>query len=176
MSRKARAVIILGSSSSTGDTFKVATYISKTLSIPIVDLLQKDFGDFDYNFKNKEDDFLPLIEELIENYDTFVLATPVYWYTMSALMKRFIDRFSDLLKMHKETGRKLRGKHVAIVSCGSDKILKEGFHMPFIETAKYLGMNYIGDVHTWVSADGIEEEVKIHVRSFIAKISEGHER
>lgn len=159
MIQHTRAAIILGSSRSQGDTYAVASYIAEKLQIPIIDLLQKNFSDFDYEFKNSEDDFLPLIEDLIANYDTFILATPVYWYTMSALMKRFLDRFSDLLKIHKETGRKLRGKNMAIISCGSDQILKDGFYMPFIETSKYLGMNYVGDIHTWISSNGIEQKV-----------------
>lgn len=172
MIKKNGAVIILGSANSTGDTYKMASYISEIGNIPVVDLLQKNFSDFDYQFKNRGDDFFPLIEELIEHYDTFILATPVYWYTMSALMKRFLDRFSDLLKIYKDTGRKLRGKKMAVVSCGSDKVLKEGFHMPFIETSKYLGMNYVGHVHTWVSENSIEKNVKDEILIFTKKLKQ----
>ena len=171
MIKKNRFVLILGSSNSSGDTYAIASYISEVTDIPIVDLLQINFSDFDYTFKNRDDDFFSLIEELINNYDIFILATPVYWYTMSAIMKRFLDRFSDLLKIHKETGVKLRGKKMAIVSCGSDRVLKEGFHMPFIETAKYLGMVYIGDVHTWISSGGIEKDVKDQIHHFIKKLN-----
>ena len=28
--------------------------------------------------------------------------------------------------------------------------IKDGFSMPFIESANYLGMTYLGDTHTWV--------------------------
>ena len=170
MIKKNKCVLILGSANSSGDTYKIASYISKTINIPIIDLLQLEISDFDYNFQNKDDDFFPLIEGLIHNYDTFILTTPVYWYTMSAIMKRFLDRFSDLLKIHKEMGRRLKGKKMAILSCGSDKLLKQGFHMPFIETAKYLGMDYVGDVHTWISSEGIEEDVKEQIHCFIEKL------
>jgi multimeric flavodoxin WrbA len=50
------------------------------------------------------------------------MVTPVYWYTMSGIMKVFFDRFSDLLRIEKDLGRKLRGKSMAVISCGADEI------------------------------------------------------
>jgi len=85
-------------------------------------------------------------------------------------MKTFFDRISDCLKIEKETGRKLRGMKMAVISCGSDKILKKGFHMPFIESAKYLGMNYITDVHCWIENEFIPDIVKIELDKFIKSI------
>ncbi|MEX0274690.1 MAG: flavodoxin family protein, partial [Flavobacteriaceae bacterium] len=152
-----RGIIILGSSNSNGNTKKVTSYISGLTDYPIVDLRQKNISEFDYEFKNRNDDFHPLIKEIVENYDILIFATPVYWYTMSGTLKTFLDRISDCLKIEKETGRKLRGMEMAVVSCGSDKTLKQGFHMPFMESAKYLGMNYISDVHCWVENQVIPE-------------------
>ena len=70
---------------------------------------------------------------------------------MSGLLKVFFDRLSDLLIKHKELGRQLRGKNMAMLSNSPYNDLKDGFTMPFIESAKYLGMNYIGDTHVWAS-------------------------
>ena len=171
MEQKTKTVILLGSANSQGNTYTIASYVAEVLGIPLIDLLQKNIGDFDYTHKNKDDDFLPLMEELVTHYDTIILATPVYWYTMSAIMKRFLDRFSDLLKVHTTTGRLLRGKNLAIISCGSHQLLKKGFYMPFVETANYLGMNYIGDVHTWMPLTVIEESVKERIHDFVKKIA-----
>ncbi|MCP4458779.1 MAG: NAD(P)H-dependent oxidoreductase [Cytophagales bacterium] len=38
------------------------------------------------------------------------MATPVYWYSMSGIMKVFLDRIYDVLTIEKELGRKLHGK------------------------------------------------------------------
>ena len=57
------------------------------------------------------------------------------------------DRISDLLTYEKSLGRQLRGKKMAIFSNSGQNDLKEGFTMPFIETAKYLGMAYLGNTH-----------------------------
>ncbi|MGK0364021.1 MAG: multimeric flavodoxin WrbA [Saprospiraceae bacterium] len=144
-----KGVIILGSSASKGETYQMATFLSTQTGFPIIDLTTKNIGEFDYEFKNADDDFIPLIKEIAEKYDTLVFATPVYWYAMSGIMKTFFDRISDCLKTEKETGRKLRGKSIAVLSSASEDELKDGFLMPFIESANYLGMNYLGNVHGW---------------------------
>lgn len=142
-------VIILGSSASKGETYQMCAFISAETGFPIIDLKTKNIGEFDYEFKNADDDFIPLIKDIVEKYDTLIFATPVYWYSMSGIMKTFFDRISDCLKTEKETGRKLRGKNIAVVSSASEDELKNGFLMPFKESANYLGMNYLGNVHGW---------------------------
>ncbi len=114
----------------------------------LLDLNDYNFSYFDYKHENRNDDYLPLIKELIEKYDTLIFATPIYWYSMSGIMKVFFDRFTDLLTIEKELGRKLRGKKMAVISCSIGDNLGENFWLPFSETAKYLGMEYIGNIHT----------------------------
>ncbi|MEJ7822325.1 MAG: NAD(P)H-dependent oxidoreductase, partial [Chitinophagaceae bacterium] len=117
-----------------------------------------DLNDFDINYyvyedRNKKDDYLDLMRNIIDNYDILIFATPVYWYSMSGIMKVFFDRITDLLDAEKELGRKLRNKNMAVLSSSLGDHLGEKFWLPFIETAKYLGMNYLGNVHTIVNSD-----------------------
>ena len=163
-------VILLGSSNSIGETFAVCKYLSDKTNFPIIDLKSKFIKPFDYEFENNHDDFIPLIKEIVSNYEIIIFATPVYWYTMSGTMKIFFDRLSDCLKTEKETGRKLRGKQMAVLSCGSDKVLKNGFYMPFIETANYLGIKYVGEAHCWLEQDKIPTEVIHHLNRFAQEI------
>ena len=165
-----KGIILLGSSNSNGDTRKIVSFVSEKTSYPIVDLKTKNIAEFDYEFKNRNDDFHPLIQEIVNTYEIILFATPVYWYSMSGTMKTFFDRISDCLKIEKETGRKLRGLEMAVISCGSDKELKNGFHMPFIETAKYLGMNYTSGVHCWLENGAIPISVQNRLNKFIASI------
>lgn len=166
-----KAIILLGSSNSKGETYQMVKYISDQTTYPIVDLKTKNILPFDYDFNNRHDDFLPLIKEIVDQYELVIFATPVYWYTMSGTMKIFFDRISDCLKTEKETGRKLRGMQMAVVSSGSDMMLKEGFYMPFKESANYLGMKYVGDVHCWLENDTIPAKVKQNLDDFIKTIS-----
>lgn len=151
---KNKGVILQGSSKSDGNTNTIALFVKEKTGFNIIDLKPKNIGAFDYDFKNSEDDFIPLMRDIVDNYDTIIFATPVYWYTMSGILKNFIDRITDCLKAEKEIGYKLKGKKMALISCGSDPELKEGFTMPFTETANYLGMEYLGNIHTWIE-DGI---------------------
>ena len=104
-------------------------------------------GYYDYEHRNRNDDYLPLMKELIEKYDKFIFATPVYWYSMSGIMKVFFDRITDLLEIEKDIGRKLRGKSMAVISCSIGNNLNDAFWLPFSETANYLGMAYLGNAH-----------------------------
>jgi len=167
---KLKSVIILGSSNSYGNTHKVVMALSALTKSKVLDLNDYNISEFDYNFKNKNDDFIPLMEYITQNFEVMILSTPVYWYTMSARMKIFLDRFSDCLKIRKDLGYMLRGKSIAVVSCGSDETLKCGFHMPFKETAKYLGMDYVGDVHGWIDNDKITEDVMMKLNLFACEI------
>ena len=163
-----KTVIIQGSSRSNGNTNKIINYITSIKDYDVIDLYDKKINHFDYTFNNKDDDFLPLIKEVIETYDTIIFATPVYWYSMSGVLKVFFDRFSDLLHFKKELGRKLRGKKMAMLSCGSGSELRKEFSMPFVASADYLGMQYLGDVHTWLESENvISNEVKTSIQNFI---------
>lgn len=161
-----KTVIIQGSSKSLGNTHKIISYLNKDNAFDIIDLKTKNIGGFEYDFSNADDDFLPLMEEIIAKYDTIIFATPVYWYAMSGTLKHFFDRMSDLLHYKKNLGRQLRGKKMAMISNSGENDLKTGFTMPFIESANYLGMQYLGDIHTWFSGDEIAEEAKKRIDSF----------
>jgi multimeric flavodoxin WrbA len=139
----ANPIIILGSSRSHGDTYKaVRSIINGYPDVPFIDLNQLNITAYDYEQRNKDDDFLPLIKQALE-HDTIVLATPVYWYTMSAQMKVFIDRLSDLIRIWKDTGRKLRGKNLYVITSFHTS-MPRGFEDAFSQTCEYLGMNYKG--------------------------------
>lgn len=157
---KKKSVIILGSNRSFGNTRKLCNLFTDFDDIELIDLNEHTIGHFDYEFKNDSDDFLNLIERIISEFDQIIFATPVYWYSMSGRLKVFFDRISDLLIKHKALGRQLRGKNMAVISCGSGQESTDGFFMPFKESANYLGMNYIGDMHGWVDEHGITKEVK----------------
>jgi multimeric flavodoxin WrbA len=153
-----KKVIIQGSARSEGNTYKITQILKKHLVCDTIDLNLFKINQYNYNHEIQLDDFLPLIRKIVE-YDVIIFATPIYWYTMSGIMKTFFDRITECLKTEKETGRKLRGKYMTAMCCGSDERHIKGFFMPFEETAKYLGMNYLGDIHTWVEKEEPSNEV-----------------
>jgi multimeric flavodoxin WrbA len=156
-----KKVIILGSSRKNGNTTKIVDEISKEHGIEVINLSDFNISYYDYESKNREDDFFPLIKGIIENYDTLIFATPVYWYNMSGIMKVFFDRISDLIRIEKETGRKLRGKKIGVISNSHDDEIEESFYIPFKKTADYLGMEYLGHAH--YNANILNQTTKIEL-------------
>lgn len=159
-----KSVIIVGSSRKIGNTTKIADEIANQYTMDLINLSNYEISYYDYESKNRNDDFITLLKSLIENYDTFIFATPVYWYSMSGIMKVFFDRFSDLIRIEKETGRQLRGKKVAVLSNSHDNEIDSDFYIPFRKSADYLGMEYIGEKH--FNADEFNTNKKIEL-SFI---------
>ena len=121
-------------------------------STPIVDLAALNIGYYSYSNAHADDDFLPLVEQLIIS-PIWVLATPLYWYSMSAQAKTFLDRLSDLLSLRKALGHQLRGKGFAVVCAGSDPELPSSFNQPFELTCSYLGMRFLGCCYAQFDGD-----------------------
>ncbi len=142
-----KTVIISGSSRNDGDTKALTNELIKKSDWDLINLNDYNFGYYDYEYQNKNDDYIKLLRKIIEKYDTLVFATPVYWYSMSGIMKVFFDRITDLLEIEKDLGRKLRGKNMAAISCSIGNNLGDIFWLPFSETANYLGMEYLGSLH-----------------------------
>lgn len=147
-----KKVIIVGSSRKNGNTASVVKKIAKYTNWEIIDLNDYNFSYFDYEHKNSTDDYLPLMRKIIDRYDVLIFATPIYWYSMSGIMKVFFDRITDLLSIEKELGRQLRGKGMAAISCSlgdsnPESYVENEFWLPFYKSAEYLGMSYLGNKH-----------------------------
>ena len=152
-----KKVIILGSSRKNGETKKVVAELMRISDWDLIDLMDYNISHFDYEHLNRNDDFIGLIKRITENYDVLIFATPVYWYSMSGIMKVFFDRLTDLLSIEKDTGRKLRNKYMAVISCSNGDNLQDNFWLPFKKSAEYLGMNYVTDLHTYQNKSEIEK-------------------
>jgi len=167
---KTTGVIVLGSSRGDGNTSMVAKFFQKQTGYDLLDLGLLNIGHYDYDFKNSHDDFNPTFKRLVTDYDVMIFATPVYWYTMSGILKVFFDRISDFLTHEKDWGRKLRGKTMAVFSCGSDELPIEGFILPFQKSADYLGMNFAGYQHTWLTKGVINSIAKNNLQKLQSQI------
>ena len=153
-----KKVVIVGSSRKDGDTANLTKQLIEKSNWDLIDLNDFGFSYFDYKHENRNDDYLTLMRKIVEKYDTLIFATPVYWYSMSGIMKVFFDRLTDLVTIEKELGRKLRGKRMAVITSSTGENLGEHFWLPFSESAKYLGMEYIANTHTIA---GEKNELKI---------------
>lgn len=168
-----KGIIIQASSRSNGNTHKVVSFLKEQTGFDVVDLNQKTIAHYDYEYNNQDDDFKPLLKEIVSNYETILFATPVYWYTMSGLLKVFFDRLSDAIRIEKELGRQLRGMEMMVVSNSDGDLSFEGFEMPFKQSANYLGMTYLGHVHTWLENEMLPENIKDSLTKLVIKETNG---
>ncbi|MBB4080702.1 NAD(P)H-dependent FMN reductase [Lewinella aquimaris] len=148
-------LIIIGSARGDGNTADAAQQLSDQMGGKLLDLLEYSVAPYDYGHDYPpEDAFLALVRRIV-TYDRVILASPVYWYSMSGGMKDFLDRFTDLLTYHKDLGRRLRGKEMAVLSCSGEERANDGFYESFRLSAEYLGMQYGPEYHGWVRGSRI---------------------
>lgn len=157
-----KKVIIAGSSRKDGDLENLVKDLTDKSDWDVIDLNDYNFSYFDYDHQNRGDDFIPLMRRILEKYETLIFATPVYWYAMSGIMKVFFDRITDLITIEKELGRQLRTKKMAAVSSSNGNNLGEHFWLPFTESAKYLGIEYLSSLHT-VAGEEQKEGIQLFI-------------
>jgi multimeric flavodoxin WrbA len=101
-----------------------------------------------------EDDMQPLYPKL-RAADAIVIATPVYWFTLSAQAKLFIDRWYALLG---EKPNPLRGKQFALLLTYGDDDLETSGGINALHTfehlTRYLHGELVGCVHGTASDPG----------------------
>lgn len=146
-------VIIFGSYRSFGNTRKIVDEIFGQ-TYQLIDLNAFTINSFDYENPNLNDDFIPLMEKII-TYDSLIIATPVYWYSMSTQHKIFFDRFSDFFTTRKDLRYKLRGKKLFVIaSFGSS--YPRGFEDIFEQICEYLTMQYLGSCFVYTGTENAE--------------------
>jgi hypothetical protein len=87
---------LFASSRRHGNTGQLMDRVASELGIEVVDLATKDISAFDYEHRNRQDEFESLIDHVLK-FRRIIFASPVYWYSVSPPMKVFLDRISDLL-------------------------------------------------------------------------------
>lgn len=143
-----RAIALFGSSRRRGNTGQLMDHIAAELDIEVVDLGQLRMSPYDYEHRNRGDDFEPLMKRILE-FDHIIVASPVYWYSVSPPVKVFLDRITDYLDVPElqQDGRRLRGKTGHIVCTSIYDSAPTSFLGALTATFAYLGMHIGGAVH-----------------------------
>ena len=98
-------LVILGSARPDGDTRRAVDIAFAPGMADIVTLAEHHIGGYDYAHANAEDEF-GAVADAMHAADRIVLATPIYWYAMSAPLKIFFDRLTDLTENRKAQGKR----------------------------------------------------------------------
>lgn len=144
----ASAIALLGSSRRHGNTGQLMDDVASRLDIEVVDLGQMRIAAYDYEHRNRGDDFEPLMNRVLE-CDHIILGSPVYWYMVSPPLKVFLDRITDYLELPDllDDCRRLRGKTGHIVCTSIYDSAPQSFVGALTATFEYLGMRVGGTLH-----------------------------
>ncbi len=141
-------IALFASSRRNGNTGRLMDRIATELGIEVVDLASVRMSEYDYEHRNRDDDFEPLMNRVLA-FDQLIVASPVYWYSVAPAMKVFLDRISDYLDLPDllNDGRRLRGKTAYIVCTSVCTEAPGSFVASLTDTFGYLGMRYGGISH-----------------------------
>ena len=164
-------IALFASSRRHGNTGQLMDRIADELQIEVVDLGEKNISAFDYEHRNRDDDFEPLIDRVL-SFDQIIFASPIYWYSVAPPMKIFIDRLSDLLDLPDllDKGRQLRDKTGFVVSTSVDDEPDAPFIGAFRETFNYLGMAYGGYINASCADGYVADKHEDNVQAFINEV------
>lgn len=94
--------VLFGGSRPEGNTAQITKYALEGLDYNWIDLTQHQLNPVrDLRHENEDietypDDYKEIIDKVLES-DTVIFASPVYWYSVSASLKAFIDHWSETL-------------------------------------------------------------------------------
>jgi putative NADPH-quinone reductase len=137
-------LVLLASARPAGDTAAFVRQVFADSAHELIDLAAAPLYPYSYLGHYPADDTFPDLAQRLVKHTTIVLATPVYWYAMSGMLKTFFDRLTDLVTIAKPLGRQLRGRRLLVLAVGADAALPAGFEEPFRLTANYFSMDFGG--------------------------------
>lgn len=166
-------IALFSSSRRRGNTGRLVDRIAREVNIEVIDLTTLRISPYDYEHLNRNDDFELLVKRVLA-HDQIIFASPIYWYSVSPAMKVFLDRVSDLLEVPDllSEGRRLRGKNAYVVCTSVCDEPSTEFMGVFIETFKYLGMNFGGVAHANCRDGYVSVVHDLEAGAFAARVKE----
>lgn len=111
-------------------------YLKDYNIIPIEDLRHSEEG-----FQEMNDDYNSIVDR-IELHEIIIFATPIYWYSMSGILKNFIDRWSQTIKNPRyDFKHNMSSKKAFVIAVGGDEPLIKG--LPMIQQFSYI-FDFVG--------------------------------
>ena len=143
----ASPLVLLASARPAGHTAALMHNVLAPVNYMVLDLLGVPLAPYSYTEPYPANDAFGSLIRQVLRHEVLILATPVYWYAMSGLLKTYFDRLTDLVTTEKALGRQLRGKRLFVLASGTEAALPPGFEEPFRRTARYFDMTFGGSLY-----------------------------
>lgn len=130
-----KIIFMNGSPNRSGNTFRIGEEILKGVNHNILQMSDYKISQYGQVY---EDDQINEIFKKLEDVNTIVIGAPVYWYTVSGIVKTFIDR---LYLLHE--AEVLRGKNLYFFAQGSapDEVTVKSITFLATRVSELMGMN-----------------------------------
>ena len=104
---------------------------------PILDKRHAEEG-----FSEVNDDYNQIIDRILP-HDVLIFSTPIYWYSMTGIMKNLIDRWSQTLRDSKypDFKKQISQKRAYVIAVGGDKPYTKG--LPMIQQFQHI-FDFVG--------------------------------
>lgn len=109
---------------------------------PIIDKRHAEEG-----FSEVNDEYNLIIDRILK-HDIIIFSTPIYWYSMTGIMKNFVDRWSQTLKDsdYPDFKKQLASKKAYVIAVGGDNPYMKGLPMiqQFQHIFDFIGLTFKG--------------------------------
>ena len=137
-----KITMLVGSSRRGGNSELLADFVIRDIEhekVYIKDLHIRPIEDLRHTtngFQAVNDDYDRVVEVIMKS-DVLIFATPIYWYSMSGLMKNMIDRLSQAIRDERYPNLKEHFKKILsiVVAVGGDEPKIKG--LPLIQQFQY---------------------------------------
>ncbi|NVD07715.1 NAD(P)H-dependent oxidoreductase [Vibrio sp. JPW-9-11-11] len=143
-----KTIVLFSSANKEGNTAQAVASVEANHEFELIDIDDMTITPYNYGNQYPDDDFHPLIERLLDA-DNLVFASPVYWYSVTAPMKAFIDRLTELLdvKHLRPTARALATKRGFLIASSGSAELCPTFHGLFSGLFAYFDIPFVATLH-----------------------------
>ncbi len=131
-----------------GNTYQLVNTFNQLLPNELCYIDNLSIAQYDYQFRHQDDDFVSVIDKML-NADVIILASPVYWYSITPTFRKLFDRFTDLTELPhlKHKGKRLREKVFYLFATSVHAEPPASFVFPVENTLDYFGWNFAGTIH-----------------------------
>lgn len=176
-----KIAVIYGGTRPNGNTETLTELVIKGLAVNRIFLKDyrilpiEDFRHSEGGFPDVDDEYNTVIKQIID-HDILIFATPVYWYSMSGIMKNFIDRWSQTLRdsSFPDFKKQMAAKQAYVVAVGGDAPYIKG--LPMIEQFQFI-FSFMGTAFAgYILGDGNKPGEVLKDKVAIAAAKELHEK
>ncbi len=119
--------VLFGGSRPNGNTAQLTKFALQDLEYQWIDVTQHQFKPIRdvrhtaETITSYDDDYLPILDKILAS-DTIIFASPVYWYSISAPLKAFIEHWSETLqdKRYPNFKAQMAQKDFRVILVGGD--------------------------------------------------------